>query len=58
VPTVLKSGSLNFLEPSGTPQACNGIALPFIFIAFYYITNEIVHLLVIIKNKKMEKEDW
>jgi hypothetical protein len=29
VPTVLKSGSLNLLEPSGLLQACNGIALPF-----------------------------
>jgi hypothetical protein len=29
VPIVLKSGSLNFLEPSGPVQACNGIALPF-----------------------------
>jgi hypothetical protein len=28
VPIVLKSGSLNLLEPSGTIQACNGIALP------------------------------
>ena len=27
VPIVLKSGSLNFLEPSGPDQACNGIAL-------------------------------
>jgi hypothetical protein len=26
-PTVLKSGSLNLLEPSGPVQACNGIAL-------------------------------
>jgi hypothetical protein len=26
VPIVLKSGSLNFLEPSGPVQACNGIA--------------------------------
>jgi len=25
---VLKSGSLNLLEPSGTVKACNGIALP------------------------------
>jgi len=24
--TVLKSGSLNLLEPSGSVQACNGIA--------------------------------
>ena len=28
VPIVLKSGSLNPLEPSGPVQACNGIALP------------------------------
>jgi len=28
VPIVLKSGSLNLLEPSGPLQACNGIALP------------------------------
>jgi len=26
--SVLKSGSLNLLEPSGPVQACNGIALP------------------------------
>ena len=26
---VLKSGNLNLLEPSGSVQACNGIALPF-----------------------------
>ena len=25
---VAKSGSLNFLEPSGAVQACNGTALP------------------------------
>jgi hypothetical protein len=28
MPNVLKSGSLNLLEPSGPVQACNGIALP------------------------------
>jgi len=28
VSIVLKSGSLNLLEPSGRVQACNGIALP------------------------------
>jgi hypothetical protein len=31
VPIVLESGSLNFLEPSGPAQACNGIALPLHF---------------------------
>jgi len=25
----MKSGHLNFLEPCGPPQACNGTALPF-----------------------------
>jgi hypothetical protein len=30
VPTILKSESLNLLEPSGPVQACNRIALPFI----------------------------
>jgi hypothetical protein len=29
VPTVVKSGNLNLLEPSGPVQACNWIALPF-----------------------------
>jgi len=29
VPTVLKSRSLDLLEPPGPVQACNGIALPF-----------------------------
>jgi len=29
--TVLKSGSLNLMEPSGPVQACNGIALPFTY---------------------------
>jgi hypothetical protein len=32
VPIVLKSGSLNFLEPSRPVQAYNGIALPLTFI--------------------------
>jgi hypothetical protein len=31
VPIVLKSGSLNLLEPSGPVKACNGIALPLPF---------------------------
>ena len=30
---VMKSGNLNFLEPSGPLQACNGTALPFIAMA-------------------------
>ena len=30
MPIVLKSGSLNLLEPLGPVQACNGIALPYL----------------------------
>ena len=29
---VMKSGNLNFVEPSGPRQACNGIALPLPFV--------------------------
>jgi hypothetical protein len=32
---VLKSWSLNLLEPSGPVQVCNGIALPLPFLRFY-----------------------
>ena len=43
VPITLKSGSLNLLEPSGTAQVCNGIALPFIVILLYiFITSSFV----------------
>ena len=34
---VMKSGNLNFLEPSGPLQACNGTALPYIYIYIYVI---------------------
>ena len=48
VPIVLKSGSLNLLEPSGPVQACNGIALP-IYIYIYksssYLTDNTRHSL-------------
>jgi len=38
VPIVLKSGSLNLLEPSGPVQACNGIALPLLeFMSFLLV---------------------
>jgi len=30
---VIKSGNLNFLEPSGPLQACNGTALPLKYVA-------------------------
>jgi hypothetical protein len=34
VPIVLKSGSLNLLEPSGPVKACNGIAVPVLCVLF------------------------
>jgi hypothetical protein len=40
VPIVLKSGSLNFLEPSGPVQACNGITLPSTVIIFGWVGRE------------------
>ena len=36
VSTVLKSGSLNLMEPSGPVQACNGTALPLPFWKRFY----------------------
>ena len=38
MPIVLKSGSLNLLEPSGPVQACNAIALTFMHISFILLT--------------------
>jgi hypothetical protein len=32
----MKSGNLNFLEPSGPLQACDGTALPILFLCLYY----------------------
>jgi len=34
---VTKSGNLNFLEPSGPVQACNGTALPLCSVSSPYI---------------------
>jgi len=36
----MKSGNLNFLEPSGPLQACNGTALPFTFSCLYICNYE------------------
>jgi len=37
----MKSGDLNFLEPSGALQACNGASLPF-FIHHDFVENTII----------------
>jgi hypothetical protein len=41
------AGSLNLMEPSGSVQACNGIALHF-FLILYYIGSGLVTLLKVI----------
>jgi hypothetical protein len=55
VSIVLKSGSLNLLEPFGPVEACNGIALPFALLSLLqnksysrappYLLSEIENLL-------------
>ena len=42
VSIVLKSGSLNLLEPSGPLQALSGIALPFMFVMLYVYSKYVV----------------
>jgi hypothetical protein len=44
---VMKSGNLNFLEPSGPLQACNGTALP-LYILFIIVIGGILVLFVYI----------
>jgi hypothetical protein len=43
VPIVLKSGSVDLLEPSGPVKACNGIALP----SLYYDLNVTVRVVLV-----------
>jgi len=45
---VTKSGSLNFLEPSGSFQACNGTALP--LQVQLIISLLIVNVIIMVKN--------
>jgi len=40
---LLKSGSLDLLEPSGPVQACNGIALPFLHGAIWLINSQYMY---------------
>jgi len=47
MPIVLKSGSLNLLELSGPVQACNGIALPLLYITHYLLIQD-KHILLIV----------
>jgi hypothetical protein len=46
MPIVLKSGSLNLLDPSGPVQACNGIALPSAFTGYEGTDTECLNCLM------------
>ena len=51
VPTVLQSGSLNFLEASGPVESCLGIGLPLLWFGHMFLTTWIpIKLLVFIRN--------
>jgi hypothetical protein len=50
VPIVLKSGNVNFLEPSGPVQACNGIALPFTA-PYFQFSMHVQQLILITKQQ-------
>ena len=42
----MKSGNLNFLEPSGPLQACNGTAVPLPYLTFPYKNSTRMHIIV------------
>jgi len=42
----MRSGNLNFLEPSGPLQVCNGTALPYIYIYIYIYIHTYIHTYV------------
>ena len=42
VPIVLKSGSVNLLEPSGPVQACTRIALPYLYLYIYLCLTRLI----------------
>ena len=52
--TTTKSGNLNFLEPSGPLQVCNGTALPLPLVAVAVVVVVVVVVVVLI-NKDYEK---
>ena len=53
---VTKSGNLNFLEPSGPVQACNGTALPFTLVARTRLSNYVIRILHA-KQQELYKHD-
>jgi len=51
----MKSGNLNFLEPSGPLQACNGTALPLpVIISASYIPNAVTHTCLVSFLREMQ----
>jgi len=44
----MKSGSMNVLEPSGSVQACNGIALPCLVVVVVLVLVVVVVVAVIV----------
>ena len=47
---VTKSWSLNFLEPSGPVQACNGTALPLLFFTFFTLRDSNFYNKIVCQN--------
>ena len=52
----MKSGKINFLEPSGPLQACNGAALPLplvlvTFLRTWYVKSHDLHLSLELRSK-------
>ena len=48
---VTKSGNINFLEPSGPVQACNGTALPFFTSVVCHVMNSEIHVSTVIDSE-------
>ena len=53
---VLKSGSLNFLEPSGPVQACNGIALRYLLCRLRVFENRVLRRIFGPKRDEVTRE--
>jgi len=51
LPIVLKFGCLKLLEPSGSVQACNGIALPFVLYKLLVFGESQIQFCYVQRNK-------
>jgi hypothetical protein len=52
----MKSGNLNFLEPSEPLQACNGIALPFTFLTLniYLVPSWVIRFRISVQTNNIK----